>query len=66
MFDSEKTRARLKIASAARYLPITMSRSRAGSVSRSSSVPCCRSWAHVLMVTAGMNTSMIHGRYLLS
>ena len=64
--ESEKTRATVKIARAARYLPITTSRSRAGSVSSSSSVPRSRSRAQALMVTAGMKTSMIHGRTLLS
>jgi len=66
MFDSENNSEIAKIATAARYLPMTTSKSLAGNVSRSSSVPCRRSSAQMLMVTAGMNTSMISGSLSLS
>jgi hypothetical protein len=56
----------VKIAAAARYLPITMSKSAAGSVRSSSSVPCRRSSAQMLIVIAGMKTSMIRAICLLS
>ena len=64
--DSENTRATVKMPSAARYLPRTTSRSWAGSVRSSSSVPCRRSSAHELMVIAGMKNSSRYGMYRLS
>ena len=56
---SENNRATLKIATAARYLPNTTSKSPAGMVSSNSSVPCRRSSAQMLIVMAGMKTSRI-------
>ena len=56
----------VKIAAAARYLPMTMSKSAAGSVSNNSSVPWRRSSDQMLIVIAGMKTSMIPGRYRFS
>ncbi len=47
------------MATAARYLPSTMSKSPAGMVSSNSSVPWRRSSAQMPMVIAGMKTSMI-------
>ena len=47
------------MAAAAEYLPITISKSVAGSVRSSSSVPCRRSSAQMLIVMAGMKKSMM-------
>ncbi len=54
------------MATAARYLPSTTSRSSAGIVSSNSSVPCRRSSAHTAIVMAGMKTSMMKGKTQLS
>ena len=62
----EQQRRRCKSPRAARYLPSTTSKSLAGSVSSSSSVPWRRSSAQMLIVIAGMNTSMMNGSHLLS
>jgi hypothetical protein len=51
---------------AARYLPKTTSRSWAGRVSKSSSVPWRRSSAHELIVIAGMNNKSRYGMYRFS
>ena len=47
------------MATAARYLPSTIWKSPAGMVSKSSSVPCLRSSAQMLIVIEGMKTSMM-------
>ena len=54
------------MAAAAAYLPITISKSVAGSVKSSSSVPCRRSSAQMLIVMAGMKKSMMYVNHLLS
>ncbi len=43
--------------SAEKYFPRTISKSVAGNVSRSSSVPCLRSSAQIAMATAGTKKS---------
>ncbi len=43
-----------------------MTKSVAGMVSSSSSVPCRRSSAQMLIAIAGMKTSITKGKYLLS
>ena len=58
----ENSNDAVKIAAAARYLPITMSKSPAGSVSSNSSVPWRRSSDQMLIVIAGMKTSRIAGQ----
>jgi hypothetical protein len=58
----ENISAAVKMPTVARYLPTTTSRSLAGMVSRSSSVPCRRSSAQTLIVIAGTNTSRMNGR----
>ena len=54
------------MATAARYLPSTTSKSPAGIVNSSSSVPWRRSSAQTLIVIAGMKTSRMNGSDLLS
>ena len=66
MEKAENIRETEKMATPAMYLPSTTSKSLAGDVSNNSSVPCLRSSAQMLMVIAGMNTSMIKGSQRLS
>ena len=63
---SENSSETVKMATAARYLPSTMSKSPAGIVSSSSSVPWRRSSAQMLIVMAGMKISMMNGNHWLS
>ena len=64
--NAENNSDTVKIATPARYLPSTTSKSLAGIVSSSSSVPWRRSSAQMLIVIAGMNTSMMNGSQRLS
>ena len=56
----------VELETAAKYFPITISKSRAGKLRSSSSVPCRLSSAQMLIVIAGMKTSMIYGKSLFS
>ena len=60
---AENSSETVKIATPAKYLPRTTSKSLAGRVSSSSSVPWRRSSAQMLIVIAGMNTSMMNGSH---
>src|SRR3972149_9774518 len=59
LHSSENMSETLKIATAAKYFPSTMSKSPAGIVSNSSSVPWRRSSAQMPIVIDGIKTSMI-------